>query len=605
MRVFVHSKRNATKNRALALDPMATTWPEFVRQLSDKFGFCVTEVCLDVDGQQVEIDDIGALHDGDWIVIDGISLDPLPAAASTAAVVTSNAANNAGNKKRSSRRAAAAAAAAAAATSSALDDASSSATTSADRADLSGVAPALLGLTNTLARLCHKLERYTDRLDEAQQRSVTQHEQLLKVLPTTRTSHHARPPRMSGATAPKKSVPPIDPSYERLRTIAMFEDHTAPVWCLTVSGTTLISGSEDATIRLWSLETMKAIGVLTGHDSTVHCLCTFSKRWLISGSDDKSVRVWDLNKLKCVNVAPDSHTQPIISIAVNSSSLFTGSLHEIQVFDMQGQAFRESGWKPVRTLTGHKGHWVHGLLLYQKFLISSSNNLIKVWNAESLEELRTCKTVQGGSIYALAVIEEDGKPVRLVTGTWESTIQIFDFPHARVHQDGAGAPGVGAQPCRQRPLPLLGLVRHLRQGVGRHHHVDAAPDRHALSPRRQGRGARRRRRLHLQRRHRLAHSRLGRAEEGRSLAAAVCAARWSGRRRTGCRADAGRRRTAGRRVQYGARHDTATTMIETHSQQWPLLFIFSSQIEASRHWKTLDNLVVIVVVIGIAHHRSH
>jgi WD40 repeat protein len=427
MRVFVHSKRNATKNRALALDPMATTWPEFVRQLSDKFGFCVTEVCLDVDGQQVEIDDIGALHDGDWIVIDGISLDPLPAAASTAAVVTSNAANNAGNKKRSSRRAAAAAAAAAAATSSALDDASSSATTSADRADLSGVAPALLGLTNTLARLCHKLERYTDRLDEAQQRSVTQHEQLLKVLPTTRTSHHARPPRMSGATAPKKSVPPIDPSYERLRTIAMFEDHTAPVWCLTVSGTTLISGSEDATIRLWSLETMKAIGVLTGHDSTVHCLCTFSKRWLISGSDDKSVRVWDLNKLKCVNVAPDSHTQPIISIAVNSSSLFTGSLHEIQVFDMQGQAFRESGWKPVRTLTGHKGHWVHGLLLYQKFLISSSNNLIKVWNAESLEELRTCKTVQGGSIYALAVIEEDGKPVRLVTGTWESTIQIFDF----------------------------------------------------------------------------------------------------------------------------------------------------------------------------------
>merc|ERR1712072_716662 len=99
---------------------------------------------------------------------------------------------------------------------------------------------------------------------------------------------------------------------------------------------TLISGSEDATIRLWSLETMKPIGVPTGHDSTVHCLCVFSKRWLISGSDDKSVRVWDLNKLKCVNVCPDSHTQPIISIVVNESSLFTGSLHEIQVFDTKG-----------------------------------------------------------------------------------------------------------------------------------------------------------------------------------------------------------------------------------------------------------------------------
>ena len=70
---------------------------------------------------------------------------------------------------------------------------------------------------------------------------------------------------------------------------------------------------------------------------------------------------------------------------------------------------------------------MHGLLLYDNYLISSSNNLIKVWDSSTLEELRTCKTVQGGSIYALAVVEEDGKPVRLVTGTWESTIQIFDF----------------------------------------------------------------------------------------------------------------------------------------------------------------------------------
>jgi WD40 repeat protein len=421
MRVFVHSKRSAQKNRALAVDPRATPWAEFVRQLSDKFGFMVTEVCLDVQGQSVEIDDMGALHDGDWLLIDGITLDSTTAPTSPSLPLATNAL---GKKKRAKAQ---------------QhqqqqqqqqqqhhhDDNDDSSTSQRDY--LGDVAPALLGLTNTLARLCQKLERYTDRLDEAQQRSVTQHEQLLKVLPATRTSHHTRPPRQIGAPAPKKSVPPIDPSYERLRTVAMFEDHTAPVWCLTVSGTTLISGSEDATIRLWSLETMKAIGVLTGHESTVHCLCVFSKRWLISGSDDKSVRVWDLNKLKCVNVAPDSHTQPIISIAVSSSSLFTGSLHEIQVFDLQGQAFREAGWKPVRTLTGHKGHWVHGLLLYRKFLISSSNNLIKVWDAESLEELRTCKTVQGGSIYALAVIEEDAKPVRLVTGTWEATIQIFDF----------------------------------------------------------------------------------------------------------------------------------------------------------------------------------
>ena len=91
------------------------------------------------------------------------------------------------------------------------------------------VAPALLGLTNTLARLVHRLDTYTERLDEAQQRSVAQHEQLLKVLPA-RSSHHTRTRQQLAASQVKQSVPPIDPSYERLRTIAMFEDHTAPVW---------------------------------------------------------------------------------------------------------------------------------------------------------------------------------------------------------------------------------------------------------------------------------------------------------------------------------------------------------------------------------------
>jgi hypothetical protein len=176
--VYVHKKHELGKSRALAIDT-GISWDEFLHLLvralcsrnrtdlrrpqSQKFMMHTTHVALEVGTQLVEIDDIGAVHvmiavcasgapqlrslqNEDWLVIDGLSIDD-----------DNDASNNTGTKNSRS-------------------PSSAVATTSTA---LSGdVAPALLGLTNALARLTHRLETYTERLDAAQQRTVQQHEQV-------------------------------------------------------------------------------------------------------------------------------------------------------------------------------------------------------------------------------------------------------------------------------------------------------------------------------------------------------------------------------------------------------------------------------------------
>jgi energy-coupling factor transporter ATP-binding protein EcfA2 len=58
-------------------------------------------------------------------------------------------------------------------------------------------------------------------------------------------------------------------------------------------GKTLVSGSDDNTIKLWNVETGKEIRTLKGHDNWVRSV-NFSPdgKTLVSGSDDKTIKLW-------------------------------------------------------------------------------------------------------------------------------------------------------------------------------------------------------------------------------------------------------------------------------------------------------------------------
>jgi WD40 repeat protein len=75
--------------------------------------------------------------------------------------------------------------------------------------------------------------------------------------------------------------------------------HTGDVYAVAVSrdGKWLASGAQDATVRLWDIETKDAL-TLRGHTETISSLA-FSpdSRLLASGSWDHTVKVWELDRI--------------------------------------------------------------------------------------------------------------------------------------------------------------------------------------------------------------------------------------------------------------------------------------------------------------------
>ncbi|MBD1853162.1 caspase family protein, partial [Cyanobacteria bacterium FACHB-502] len=90
-----------------------------------------------------------------------------------------------------------------------------------------------------------------------------------------------------------KFVDPIFPHPE----IRSFEGHTGDVYAVALSrdGQTIVSGSSDKTVRLWSLDGT-LLRTLTGHTGYVRAVAlSRDGQTIVSGSDDSTVRLWNLD----------------------------------------------------------------------------------------------------------------------------------------------------------------------------------------------------------------------------------------------------------------------------------------------------------------------
>ncbi|KAG0012653.1 hypothetical protein BGZ80_011600 [Entomortierella chlamydospora] len=95
--------------------------------------------------------------------------------------------------------------------------------------------------------------------------------------------------------------------WDRIRTL---RGHSGCVNDLSFSATGdhIVSGSNDNTIQVWSVETGNCIRTLLGHTDEGHdgCVCsvTFSPNGdqIASGSDDKTVRLWSADTGGCVHI---------------------------------------------------------------------------------------------------------------------------------------------------------------------------------------------------------------------------------------------------------------------------------------------------------------
>lgn len=91
-------------------------------------------------------------------------------------------------------------------------------------------------------------------------------------------------------------------SYKKQSTIPKtLSGHSAEI--LVIIGLPLgklASGSNDRSIKLWSLANSTCLNTLIGHESGVTCLAKVSAEELISGSLDKKIKLWNYNTAKCL-----------------------------------------------------------------------------------------------------------------------------------------------------------------------------------------------------------------------------------------------------------------------------------------------------------------
>ena len=88
------------------------------------------------------------------------------------------------------------------------------------------------------------------------------------------------------------------------------------VYCLEfdASSQTIITGSRDKTIKIWSLRTGRLHATLRGHPGSVLCLKFDRTGFMVSGSSDCTVFVWDLHALtKAAAAAKEKEAGPNVA----------------------------------------------------------------------------------------------------------------------------------------------------------------------------------------------------------------------------------------------------------------------------------------------------
>jgi F-box/WD-40 domain protein MET30 len=176
--------------------------------------------------------------------------------------------------------------------------------------------------------------------------------------------------------------------YGRHR-LKILKGHRNGVMCLQFQDNILATGSYDATIKIWDLDTGKELRTLEGHTSGVRCL-QFYNCQLISGAMDKTIRIWNWKTGQCVRVL-SGPTGDVLSVNFNSRYLCSGGKDNI----VRVWNFEE---KINYILRGHSD-FVNSVRLdgpSRTLFSGADDGTVKLWDLNNGHLLKTFKGHVGG-----------------------------------------------------------------------------------------------------------------------------------------------------------------------------------------------------------------
>lgn len=190
--------------------------------------------------------------------------------------------------------------------------------------------------------------------------------------------------------------------------------------CVLGEGELICTGSNDATICVYTPGSIVPMTVLKGHTNTVSTMTAgFEPNSLVSGSWDKTCRIWTIAGFgPSESITLVGHEQAIwIVVTLSTGYYVTGSADKnIYFWNRKGEK--------VKVLKGHTD-CVRGLVeIGNGGLISCGNDaVIKIWS----EDGDCVKELHGHNnyIYTMALNKAIGNDV-IVTGSEDSTIRMWN-----------------------------------------------------------------------------------------------------------------------------------------------------------------------------------
>jgi WD40 repeat protein len=209
-----------------------------------------------------------------------------------------------------------------------------------------------------------------------------------------------------------------------------FEGHEFTVWSLamTSDGLTIISGGQDATIRLWDVGTGKELQKMRGHEGPVYGLAvTANNQRLVSIADkDLAVKIWDLNDYSLISsLAPNSIHINTVSVSPDQRYVVTGGNDGVVRFwDIDRGVL-------LRTLECNHGIYSMMISPDGRYLLCGSKvppaskepGVATIWDFELGVHLKTLKGHQG-HVTALAMTADSRY---ILTGGLDGDVNLWDL----------------------------------------------------------------------------------------------------------------------------------------------------------------------------------
>jgi WD40 repeat protein/tetratricopeptide (TPR) repeat protein len=232
----------------------------------------------------------------------------------------------------------------------------------------------------------------------------------------------------------------------RASPVGAFEDQRPPEddsyirsMCFTPDGTSLITGAEDKTVKLWDIASgriKRTYGGQLGHHLDIYSLdCSSDGRFVASGSGDKTVKLWETETGECLHTLGSDNTHgptdgvTSVSISPDGRIIAAGSLDKVvRLWDTAtGQFLGKLG-----ELGGSDGHTdsVYSVAFSSdgKYLASGSlDHSVILWDVKQAMAGRHSMAAKfnGHSDFVLSVtFNRDGS--LLMSGSKDRTVQFWD-----------------------------------------------------------------------------------------------------------------------------------------------------------------------------------